>query len=318
VDLKRFLRYLAPNLVTATSLVFGMLSVKSSIDGHFAAAGWFVLLCVITDKADGFVARAVRGTSDLGVQLDSFADFMTFGVAPATLWYSYFKDAPELPFATGGGRLVLLASCTLWLLCVTFRLARYNIVNDDPKCRHLFFGVPTTFAACWLVAIFLTMLKYAEPGLAQHAAQHVDGELRLLGEVVTPRGLWLAFPAFIAVGGLLMASTLRIPKLGGGKRRPRLLTVFILGSVAIGYGLGILRLLPEVLAAITCVFFLLAAGWGVMSADARGLRAPPIFPRVDPPRGQEPKRPEEDFDEDDDDEADGETATVAQPGQSAH
>ena len=56
---------------------------------------------------DGFVARLVRGTSEFGVQMDSFADFLNFGIAPATLWYSFFSKAEDLPWANGAGRVVL-------------------------------------------------------------------------------------------------------------------------------------------------------------------------------------------------------------------
>jgi CDP-diacylglycerol--serine O-phosphatidyltransferase len=293
MDLKRFFRYLAPNLVTACGLVFGMLSIKSSIDGQYYLAAWFVMFCVITDRIDGFVARAVRGTSEFGVQLDSFSDFLSFGVAPATLWYSYFSAAPGLPFSSGWGQVLLLVACGIWLLAVTFRLARYNIVNDDPKCRHIFFGVPTTFAAAWLGSTFLTMIKYAEPAVQELAQADVAGEWLVLGGFEPPRAMWLAFPGVIILGGLMMASTLRIPKLA--KRRSKLLTWLLMGSVFFCYIVGVARIYPEALAVVSWAFMALALGYSTLAADARGLKAPPIFPPKDPLPGQEPQRPEEDL-----------------------
>ena len=109
-----------------------------------------------------------------------------------------------------------------------------------------------------------------------------------------------------------MASTVRVPKLG--RRRSKLLTGFILGGVLVGYVLGVLRMMPDVLAGITTAFMLLALGYSALAADARGLKAPPIFPRTDPPRGKEPQRPEDDLVDDDD--ATGE-ATATPSGQSA-
>src|SRR5262249_56924431 len=87
MQLPRFLRYLAPNLVTFASLTFGMSSIVASFEHRFVDAAWFVMFSVLTDKLDGFVARLVKGTSEFGVQLDSFADFLNFGIAPATPCY---------------------------------------------------------------------------------------------------------------------------------------------------------------------------------------------------------------------------------------
>src|SRR5262249_28758990 len=132
------LRYLAPNLVTLASLLFGILSIGASLQGRFIDAGWFTVFAVLTDKLDGSVARLVRGESELGVQLDSFADFLNFGIAPATLWYAFFGHWDAGPFAAGIGRDVLIGACVVWVLAVTFRLARYNIVGNDPSCDRIF------------------------------------------------------------------------------------------------------------------------------------------------------------------------------------
>jgi CDP-diacylglycerol--serine O-phosphatidyltransferase len=292
MDTKRFFRYLAPNLVTLCSLIFGMLSIKCSVEGQFEAASWFILLSVLTDKLDGFVARLVRGTSEFGVQLDSFADFLNFGIAPATLWYTYFTRADDLPWASGSGRVILLACCALWMLAVTFRLARYNIVGDDPRCRHIFFGVPTTMAGGWVVSIFLSFVKYGDLQYRELAQASFAHEPALYGSLHIGRGAWLAFPALIVIGAILMASTVRFPKLG--KSKIKAVTIFIFANVFAGYVIGFMRILPEYLASISTVYIIVALPWGVLSKDVRGLRAPPIFPKQDHPPGKEPQRPEDD------------------------
>jgi CDP-diacylglycerol--serine O-phosphatidyltransferase len=301
MDTKRFFRYLAPNLVTLSSLIFGMYSIKCSMEGRFELAGWFIMFSVLTDKLDGFVARLVRGTSEFGVQLDSFADFLNFGVAPAALWTSFFSHASDLPYGSGPSRAFLLAACALWLLAVTFRLARYNIVGDDPKTKRIFFGVPTTLAGGCLVAIFVAALKYGDPYLAQLAQADFTGEARLLGDFSVPRAFWLGFPAYIVIGAVLMASTLRIPKLGKSKKK--WITVFIMTNVAAGYVLGALRLFPEYLAFASTLYIVVSLPWGVLNTEVRGLRAPPLFPKVDHPPGREPQRPEDDDLVDDEPEA---------------
>jgi CDP-diacylglycerol--serine O-phosphatidyltransferase len=288
---KRFFRYLAPNLVTFCSLLFGMLSIKNTIEHRYLDAAWFILFSVLTDKLDGFVARLVKGTSEFGVQLDSFADFLNFGIAPAALWYTFLGNAPDLPFAEGEGRVVLGASCLVWMMAVTFRLARYNIVGDDPKTRHIFFGVPTTLAGGCLVSLFVALFKYGDPQYAV-AAGWEFGDPRLLGDVEAGRGQWLAFPALVVVGAVLMASTARIPKLG--KARSKALTVFIFANVFAGYVFGFMRVMSEYLAFVSAVWIICSVVWGTVNAELRGLKPPPLFPRTDPPPGQEPQRPEDD------------------------
>jgi CDP-diacylglycerol--serine O-phosphatidyltransferase len=288
---KRFFRYLAPNLVTLSSLLFGMLSIKCTVEGEYGAAAWFVLFSVLTDKLDGFVARLVKGTSELGVQLDSFADFLNFGVAPATLWFTWFSRQPELPYQSGGGRVLLLVVCALWLLAVTFRLARYNIVGDDPRTKHIFFGVPTTLAGGWLVALFVAMIKYGDPGLAQDAQWSFES-VRLLGSLHVTREAWLLFPGLIVVGAVLMASTARIPKLG--KARSRALTVFIFANVLFGYVVGFMRTLSEYLAFMSGIWIVVSLVWGWVNDEVRALHPPPLFPKTDHAPGKEPQRPEDD------------------------
>jgi CDP-diacylglycerol---serine O-phosphatidyltransferase len=302
-DYKRFFRYLAPNLVTLASLLFGMLSLKSTVDGHYGTAAWFILFSVLTDKLDGFVARLVKGTSELGVQLDSFADFLNFGIAPAALWYTFFTHADGLPYSEGSGRTLILAVCTLWMLAVTFRLARFNIVTDDPKTRHIFFGVPTTLAGGCLVSLFVAFLKYGD---VQYAVQAdwTFTDPRLFGTLHLTRSAWLAFPGLIVIGAVLMASTVRIPKLG--KSRSRALTVFIFVNVFIGYVVGFMRVLSEYLSIISAVWIVISVVNGTMSRRLRALQPQPLFPRTDPPPGKEPQRPEDDVEPD---EPEGETAT---------
>src|SRR3954453_17678891 len=115
----RVLRYLAPNLITLSSMIFGLVSLWSSHNGNFALAAWMIVYAVLTDRLDGLVARAVKGTSELGMQLDSFADSLTFhpapspaplnsGIPPASLVLPYPSGRPDLPYHDGGGAHTLL------------------------------------------------------------------------------------------------------------------------------------------------------------------------------------------------------------------
>ncbi|MFH0900985.1 MAG: CDP-alcohol phosphatidyltransferase family protein [Pseudomonadota bacterium] len=293
MEKKRVLRYLAPNLVTLASLAFGMLAVGAAIDGYHADAAWFVIFSVLTDKLDGFVARLVKGASELGVQLDSFADFLNFGVAPAVVWYAFLSRAGDLPFSSGIGELVLVVACFFWVLAVTFRLARYNVVGSDPACRRVFFGVPTTLVGGTLMAFFLTCLKYGSADM-QLQARASFVEPRLFTGLRLGPLVWEIWPALMMVGAFLMVSTVKVPKLGPFSRS-RALTVFVFANVLIGYAVGFARHMPEYLCLIACLWIAGSLVWGQLSTAARGLKAPAVFPRTDPPEGKMPSRPEEDI-----------------------
>jgi CDP-diacylglycerol---serine O-phosphatidyltransferase len=291
----RFLRYLLPNLCTTASLTFGMLSILSTLAGHYVDAAWFIIFSVLTDKLDGFVARLVKGTSEFGVQLDSFADFLNFGIAPATLWYSYLGRTEGSPLATGTAHVLFAIACALWVLAVTFRLARYNIVGDDPKSKRIFFGVPTTLMGGLLCAFFLTLQKYG----ADFAATPQEwNDPYLAPGLVIPPGIWKAWPALLAIGAYLMASGLKIPKLG--LSRSKAVSAFILANVAVGYITGAMRWLPEILFLEATMFTVAGLIWGMVNTEVRPLRAPAIFPKEDPPPHKRPMRPEDDQLPDDD------------------
>jgi CDP-diacylglycerol--serine O-phosphatidyltransferase len=279
------LRYLAPNLVTLASLLFGILSIGASLQGRFIDAGWFTVLAVLTDKLDGWVARLVRGESELGVQLDSFADFLNFGIAPATLWYAFFAHWDAGPFAAGIGHDVLIGACVVWVLAVTFRLARYNIVGNDPSCDRIFFGVPTTLQGGMSMALFLACLKYSNPAIAAGAGGHFE-DVTLFGEVSLEPVLRV-WPYFMLGGAFLMASAVRIPKLK--RSRSRALTIFIFMNVIAGYAFGVARVLPEYLAIVSALWIVSSIVWGQVSPHARALRPPRIFPSVAPEPAYHPE-----------------------------
>ena len=157
----RFLRYLAPNLITLSSMIFGLVSLWSSYNGNYPLAAWMIVYAVLTDRLDGLVARAVKGTSELGMQLDSFADFLNFGIAPAFLVLTYLSGRPDLPYHDrGAAHTLLFVVCGGYMLCAVFRLARYNILSDDQVPTKIFFGFPTTLSGGMVAGWILVFLKY--------------------------------------------------------------------------------------------------------------------------------------------------------------
>jgi CDP-diacylglycerol---serine O-phosphatidyltransferase len=268
----RALRYLAPNAITTASLVFGLVSLVASHKGHWDLAGWMIVYATLTDRLDGFVARAVKGTSELGVQLDSFADMLNFGVAPAFLVFTFLDGHPVLDFDDGARRVLLIAACIAWVLAAVFRLARFNVISEEGVPTKIFFGVPTTLAGGVLITWFLAMLKYASPEVA---LGHAVGGSKLV-DVTTPLGAWQWLPVAMLVGAFLMASSLRMLKIGSSQKWAA--AIFVGVNVAAGYILGFLQLYPEYLVWPPTLWIVVFLIWGQTSAKARQFHPPRLFP----------------------------------------
>jgi CDP-diacylglycerol---serine O-phosphatidyltransferase len=270
---KRQLRYLAPNSMTAVSVTFGLVSIGATHAGHFSLAAWMIIYAVLCDRLDGLIARLMRATSTFGMQLDSFADFLNFGVAPAFLLWTFLTGRPDLPYSGDGWEhWALAAACCVWVLGAVFRLARYNVTSDEEVPTKIFFGVPTTMAGGLVAIWFLAFLKY-EPGAD-------FGGYKLLGEsFTTPRGVWLYFPIFLVIGAYLMVSSLPMPK--GSISRRKLLTAAVFTPMAVGYVCGFAQLIPEALCWMPTIWMTMFLIWGQVSETARGLKPPRIFPRAD-------------------------------------
>jgi len=285
----RFLRYLAPNLITLSSMIFGLVSLWSAHNGNVALAAWLIIYAVLTDRLDGLVARAVKGTSELGMQLDSFADCINFGIAPAFLVLSYLSNRPDLPYYdhTSTAHTLLFIACGGYMLCAIFRLARYNVLTDDQVPTKMFFGFPTTLAGGMLAVWILLFLKYdprTTPGFS---------DAKLFGDSFhTPPVVWTYFPIAVAVLGYLMASRLPMPKVGMTKSK--LVSAFLLTLIIIGYACGFAMRYPEVLFWMPTVWSVMFLIWGQASANARAMYPPPLFPKKQPP-DRPLERPQEDL-----------------------
>jgi CDP-diacylglycerol--serine O-phosphatidyltransferase len=146
-----------PNAVTSANLLLGFFSLLISLralrngeDAHspaFATACWLILWATIGDMLDGKLAKLLHASSDFGMRLDTFADAVTFGLAPAVLLYAAFLRAP-------GASLVALAPAG-YFLAACFRLARYNVATAAPP-RFGFTGLPTPAAALIATSLYLS------------------------------------------------------------------------------------------------------------------------------------------------------------------
>lgn len=274
----RWFRFAPANLVTSLGMLFGLASLVATHEHRFVDAGWLIIWAVLLDRIDGFVARSLKATSEFGVQMDSFADAINFGVAPAFLMYVSLSSAPILGFESGSGHMLLLAACGLWVLANVFRLAKFNVVADDPSAPKVFFGVPTTLAAGALVTWYLVLHKYA-PGSAVLGDAGAFTGPKLFGAVTIGTGVWAYIPAAMLAGAFLMVSNVPTPKLV--PLRYKALTVTVLTLVAVGYVCGFARYMPDVMALMPTGWLVVSLIWSQVSANARGFEVPAFLPTRD-------------------------------------
>ena len=234
-------RYVIPNGITALSIVFGALGIQAALRGRPLAAAWWGLYCTLTDRLDGATAKALSAQSELGVQLDSLADMVSFGLVPPSVLYAYYSSRPALGWTTPWMHALLAAAAIAFTLAAAFRLARYNVKMAHGGAAH-YTGTPTTMSAGILLVLFLTCLKYSDAALRY--PEDLD-HLYLLGHIRLDM-LVPYVPLLLVAGAGGMLSPLRVPKLG--RTKSKITTFLLFGTALAGYVAGLFHALPEYLA----------------------------------------------------------------------
>ena len=146
-------RSILPNMFTLVGVCIGLTSIKFAFDGRFGFAVLAILVAGIIDGLDGRIARLIKGTSEVGKELDSLTDVISFGVAPAFIMY--FWSLNNL------GRVGWLV-CLIYVICVALRLARFNVTsNANTKWKDNFFeGVPSP--AGGILVLFPLIYSFSE------------------------------------------------------------------------------------------------------------------------------------------------------------
>lgn len=135
-------KHIIPCIVTLLNACCGFLSIINSIEGNVRSAAYCIIIAACMDMLDGRIARALRSTSTMGMELDSLADAVSFCVAPAILLYGTF--CTRMP-------VVALISLSIYLCAGLSRLARFNITPSS----FSFMGLPTPIAACFMAQFVL-------------------------------------------------------------------------------------------------------------------------------------------------------------------
>lgn len=180
-------RYLLPNMITLLALCSGVTAIRLAVEGRYELGVACVMLAVVLDAVDGRLARLLKGTSRFGAELDSLADFVNFGVAPAILLYTWSLNG----LRTAGWVIALMLA-----ICCALRLARFNVALDDPN------------KPAWANQFFTGAPAPAGAGLAL-----LPLYLGFLGVIDDGHGWALAIGLYVAMIALLMVS--RVPTFSG-------------------------------------------------------------------------------------------------------
>ncbi len=272
-------RVLVPNVITLLALCAGLTAIRLAAENKLELALAAIVFAALLDGIDGRVARMLKGTSKFGADLDSLADFVNFGVAPALILY--FWGLHELKSA---GWIVGL----IFAICAALRLARFNVMIDDPNrppwAANFFTGIPAPAGAIVvLLPIYLNFL-----GLAR-------------GSLV----IWLTFLYTLAIAVLMVS---RLPVFSGkrvGKRVPPEMVLPVFVAVVLFFAL-LIAYPWEVLTICTFLYLgCLPLGWlswrnherkaaapGAVQPDAApGVQASSSLPPAPAQTGGEPERP---------------------------
>ncbi len=152
--------YILPNLFTSASLFSGFYSMIAAIQANYDAAAWAILISGVFDGLDGRVARMTGTTSKFGVEYDSLADMVAFGVAPGILAFLWGLQ--------GFGRLGWLAGF-LFVATTALRLARFNTLSESRLAdKKYFMGLPCPSAAIMLATTVLLVHHIGITGQVRH------------------------------------------------------------------------------------------------------------------------------------------------------
>ena len=204
-------RIILPNILTLFGVCIGLSSIKFAFDGNFELAIIAVIVAGIIDGLDGRIARLIQATSKVGKELDSLTDVISFGVAPAFIMY--FWQLNTL------GRVGWLI-CLIYVICVALRLARFNVNSETHSSwkDNFFEGVPSPAGGI----LVLMPLIYSQSEL-----QFFNIDYNYFVPIL-----------FILISVLLIS---KVPTYSFKKIAvPRRLTIFLLFSVVLFFGLLII------------------------------------------------------------------------------
>lgn len=146
-----------PNFITSLNLASGFIAIIFAVNGELTTASWLIFAAMIFDFLDGFSARMLKSYSDIGKELDSLADVVSFGVAPAVIIYHLLKTtlalyAPSIVSSDSIRATLILLIPVVMPVCAALRLAIFNI---DESQSTSFKGLPTPANALAVISVVI-------------------------------------------------------------------------------------------------------------------------------------------------------------------
>jgi CDP-diacylglycerol--serine O-phosphatidyltransferase len=215
--------HILPNLFTTGSVFCGFYAFIAVSNEKFYVAAWAIVIATIFDALDGRIARLTKTTSAFGLQYDSIADVISFGMAPAFMVYSWALR----PF----GRMGWMAAF-LYLLCGALRLARFNVTKPDLKDNQ-FIGLPIPAAAAMIASIVIC-------------------DYQVFGGMMDARPMFMA--AVVYFLAFLMVSNIRYPSFKKLELRQRVTFTRFLFVVLLFY---VFATIPQVALFVFCATYTL-------------------------------------------------------------
>ena len=200
--------YILPNTLTLCGMFMGFYSILASIKGLYVDASWAIIIAMVFDGLDGWVARLTHSTTRFGIELDSLSDLVAFGVAPAVMLFKWNLASY--------GRIGWSAAF-LFMACGALRLARYNVQMGSAESKS-FTGMPIPGAA----TIVATMVIFYYE----------------IWETVPAKNIYILLLTFILA--VLMVSTLRFhgaKEIDFSKRKP----FWILVAIVVGFAIIVMH-----------------------------------------------------------------------------
>jgi CDP-diacylglycerol---serine O-phosphatidyltransferase len=148
-----------PNFVTLLNLISGSIAIILAFSGEMVLASWFIILAAILDFFDGMVARLLHAKSDIGAQLDSLADVVSFGLAPSVIMYLLILQSPNLSSCSIANMPLLPFAALLLVAGGAYRLAKFN---TDPQQETEFKGLPIPSTGLFIAALPLIINQYRQ------------------------------------------------------------------------------------------------------------------------------------------------------------
>jgi len=203
---KRVTRSIVPNLLTLVNLFAGFTAIVHTSNGAFEKAALFIFIASVFDMLDGITARLIKSTSELGVELDSLCDAVSFGVAPSYMLYKvYFYQLGEIG--------ILISA--LPALAGVYRLARFNIQLTSFEDKKYYRGLPIPSSALIIISYIIFF--------------HLSN---LIPELMKPTVIIsVTFATSLAMVSNIKYDNLPMPTKKSIKQRPIVFVFFIIGLI---------------------------------------------------------------------------------------